>query len=176
MSNESLMKFLVRSLFTFALLMLAQLDSRMEARVDSDAFMKAFSYKDEAGRSRHVRPWVLGPGWRLSTAPETDDKNVEDKNNQVGCESQIMLVSQERVMAAKREKWLAYFKFYGGHIPYAVWSTTSYRLRDIVALEPDTLEKGETEVQPTSDEEEHEHWPVPIDPDCTGKNEGGLLG
>ncbi|KDR65409.1 hypothetical protein GALMADRAFT_148722 [Galerina marginata CBS 339.88] len=136
MPRMSLVTFLARSFLTLVLCILAQLDPVIGARVDSDTFLRSFSFNNAHGNRQRVGPWKLGPGWR------SPDASNEPSHNDLLVDYD--LVSQRTLIAEKYNQWLDFCNFYGAHIPYAVCSGS------VPALEEDGLDYGVNEGSPSS--------------------------
>lgn len=114
MKRSSLMKFMARSILHMALFVVRQLPSDVDARLDTDAFLGAFSYATEDGHRGVVGPWIDGPGWRQQHMDANSGPSVASAHNTASP------VSQDEHVVGKYEEWEAFYRKYAGHIPYAV--------------------------------------------------------
>lgn len=106
----SLMTFIGRSMLGISQSLLSQVDPALRPKINSDAFLQAFSFEDQDGQAQNIGSWPLGPSWRPSNA--VDNSQPTNPN--------LQLTSQHNVVADATAKWNSYFARYAGHIPYAV--------------------------------------------------------
>jgi len=82
-----------------------QMDERVNARLDVDAFMKSLSF-DFDGMRRTARPWIHGPGWR----PAGASNDIDQEGELTGpLESTGPLRARVMEELERRQKYLAQF-------------------------------------------------------------------
>lgn len=82
-----------------------QMDKRVHARLDIDAFMKSLSFEIN-GTRRTARPWIHGPGWR----PEGASNEIDQEGELTGpLESTGPLRARVMKELGSRQKYLAQF-------------------------------------------------------------------
>ncbi|KAF8961283.1 hypothetical protein BDZ97DRAFT_1921356 [Flammula alnicola] len=93
MPRSAIMTSLCRAFLNIAVYVLGQLDSEIEARVDSDAFLHSFSFVTGDGTRRLQPIWSSVKKW---------------------------FNSQHDILTEHYEAWRTYYEHYASHIPFAV--------------------------------------------------------